>query len=611
MKRLNNRKQNRTDILRIIFKPFLMIGYVIMLFFGLIYYFMYSFIVKLLKKENYYENISGFVQSIKSIVFSNTIRKHSNTYYKRAKVKKTRKQSAGYFKKPKTRAYNGNRATTRADQIEEENTEPQKNKNYPFKRFFAYAAILFLKEDVKNAKVLEIDQKYPPRHAKVKEAVPSHENNADSNNTFKTNHKMELVNAEEAYEESNPKRAVIQKRIMIGSVAAVAACALIFVGALAYAQELPVGLNFISPEPTASLFQTMVPVSEDEACEILPESEESLYLAYPDDVSELESSTQKTSDEVSAAVDTTSDEQEVAVSGNITTQPKIYKQGDEDPEVAKIQKRLMELHYMSSGDTTNYYGKKTTYAMKYFQRQHNLQVDGTVGAETLAILYSDKAEEYKVEEGTEGTDVKEIQERLYDLKYLSSSSYVTGYFGTITQEAVKDFQSTNSLSSDGIVGYNTYKKLFSSSAIKNSTSSSTGSEGATGSGSASDIVKVAKSLKDQGYIYVWGGKSPSDGGFDCSGFVYYVLNRAGIKTGYRDTSAWATTSSFTTVEDMEDVEPGDVLVFSSGHVAIYIGDGKMIHSTSKSESDPGGIYIDNFFTSYRKSVWIWGKRIAD
>ena len=48
-----------------------------------------------------------------------------------------------------------------------------------------------------------------------------------------------------------------------------------------------------------------------------------------------------------------------------------------------------------------------------------------------------------------------------------------------------------------------------------------------------DIIRIAATLV--GIPYVWGGESLAEGGFDCSGFVYVVLNRAGYVVA-RDTA---------------------------------------------------------------------------
>ena len=77
----------------------------------------------------------------------------------------------------------------------------------------------------------------------------------------------------------------------------------------------------------------------------------------------------------------------------------------------------------------------------------------------------------------------------------------------------------------------------------------------------------------------WGGKTPQ--GIDCSGLVgsAYLLN--GVKI-YRNASI---REGFPVHEiDRAKINKGDLLFFK-GHVAMYLGDGMYIHSTSKAGSD--------------------------
>lgn len=69
-----------------------------------------------------------------------------------------------------------------------------------------------------------------------------------------------------------------------------------------------------------------------------------------------------------------------------------------------------------------------------------------------------------IRRGDTGDSVVEIQKRLSELGYLNSSA--DGKFGPGTEQAVKDFQSANSLSASGVVDEGTYNKLFSSGAKK-------------------------------------------------------------------------------------------------------------------------------------------------
>ena len=110
----------------------------------------------------------------------------------------------------------------------------------------------------------------------------------------------------------------------------------------------------------------------------------------------------------------------------------------------------------------------------------------------------------------------------------------------------------------------------------------------TSSGSSSDnlkgvekLIKIAESKI--GCKYVRGNKGPNS--FDCSGFVFWCLNQAGIKQGYMTSSGWRTCTRYKRIESMSDLKRGDILVFKGdgsgrGHVGIYLGSGKMIDASS-------------------------------
>jgi cell wall-associated NlpC family hydrolase len=97
------------------------------------------------------------------------------------------------------------------------------------------------------------------------------------------------------------------------------------------------------------------------------------------------------------------------------------------------------------------------------------------------------------------------------------------------------------------------------------------------------IVETA--LSYMGTQYRWGGKSPL--GIDCSGLcaIAYMLNGVII---YRDASIM---EGFPIHEiNYNDKKPGD-LIFYKGHIVMYIGDDKIVHSTSKNGSD--GVVINS------------------
>ncbi|MDO4564432.1 MAG: peptidoglycan-binding protein [Clostridia bacterium] len=310
--------------------------------------------------------------------------------------------------------------------------------------------------------------------------------------------------------------------------------------------------------------------------------------------------------------------------------------GDRSDAVETYQKRLYELGYLA-GEPDGIFGAVTQAAVRRFQDAHGLVVDGCLGKSTTEILMSDAAQKFSFKSGMSGDDVKKIQQRLAHYNYMSSSSD-TGYYGEVTTAAVKAFQSRNGLSSDGVVGYNTMVKLLSDSAKKAATSSSGGSSsGGSSSGSSSGGSSSGSSSGDSdtgtsgstidygdgveafiaiaesklGSKYVRGAKGPNS--FDCSGFVYWCLNQAGVNQSYMTSIAWRSCTKYMRITSMSDLKRGDVLVFkgssmSTGHVGIYLGNGKMIDAGSSK----GKVVIrDSINTSYWTSHFLMAYRIWD
>ncbi len=146
--------------------------------------------------------------------------------------------------------------------------------------------------------------------------------------------------------------------------------------------------------------------------------------------------------------------------------------GSTGDEVKRLQTRLKELGFYA-GDVDGQYGQGTAAAVKLFQSQHGLTADGLAGTETLGDLYSDAAQTYiptptpsptpsLLSKGDKGDAVRALQQRLKDLGYYTGN--VDGDFGGATQEAVRLFQSQNSMDVDGISGGATLTAIFASDA---------------------------------------------------------------------------------------------------------------------------------------------------
>ena len=104
------------------------------------------------------------------------------------------------------------------------------------------------------------------------------------------------------------------------------------------------------------------------------------------------------------------------------------------------------------------------------------------------------------------------------------------------------------------------------------------------SGSGSSIVDYATQFV--GNPYVWGGTSLTSGA-DCSGFTQSVYAQFGYslpRTSYEQQN-WGTEVSYA------DAQPGDLICYG-GHVAIYMGNGQIVHASNSRD----GIKISNYAT---------------
>ncbi len=157
----------------------------------------------------------------------------------------------------------------------------------------------------------------------------------------------------------------------------------------------------------------------------------------------------------------------------------ILKRGSKGSEVEQLQELLRNQGYFNYDRITGYFGKITEDAVKEFQKVNNLKADGIVGNQTWSKLkgdatakVADESEDTQTEsedtsltisgtisEGMEGEIVEKIQRRLQELG-IYGYSRITGYYGSITEDAVEDFQKAYGLKPDGIVGQKTMDKLF-------------------------------------------------------------------------------------------------------------------------------------------------------
>lgn len=120
------------------------------------------------------------------------------------------------------------------------------------------------------------------------------------------------------------------------------------------------------------------------------------------------------------------------------------------------------------------------------------------------------------------------------------------------------------------------------------------------SGWRSTVLRNAFSLL--GTQYVWGGQQP--GGFDCSGFIQYIMARSGIQL---PRTAREMKASVLEIPESE-MKPGDLIFFRSpDHVGLYIGDNRFVHASSGHRR----VTIETLNREFYRRRYIGSGRVAE
>ncbi len=187
-----------------------------------------------------------------------------------------------------------------------------------------------------------------------------------------------------------------------------------------------------------------------------------------------------------------------------TTQSSSLKLGSTGEKVEKLQERLSELGYYD-GVIDGHYGEGTEEAFKLFQENCGLYVDGIAGSD-VEYLYADDAPAYNTftleiennkedaeiaqtsaenEEAEEVEDsaptsfakgdyhdeIAKFQIRLIELAYYDGIA--DGSFGSMTEQALMNFQGANGITQTGVADELTLEALYADTAVENETSAPT------------------------------------------------------------------------------------------------------------------------------------------
>ena len=167
----------------------------------------------------------------------------------------------------------------------------------------------------------------------------------------------------------------------------------------------------------------------------------------------------------------------------------------------------------------------------------------------------------------------------YKVQYKSSTGYVSAEF--VSVETVYSYAESKAEEAARKEAEAAERRRQEAAKKNNNKTSSNKKYNAPAGVSGQSVVDYA--VQFVGNPYVWGGTSLTKGA-DCSGFVMKIYEAYGVslpQSSYKLRSVGYSVSA-------SDVQPGDIICYS-GHVAIYIGDGKIVHASNKKD----GIKITN------------------
>ena len=148
----------------------------------------------------------------------------------------------------------------------------------------------------------------------------------------------------------------------------------------------------------------------------------------------------------------------------------LLRRGSQGPAVADVRARLLALaesylpdrHRLEGAEVQDdLYDESLERAVRSFQQQQGLIVDGVVGPETFSAIdgarwaLGDRILRHLPGHLQHGEDVRALQERLNTLGF--AAGRVDGFFGETTERAVRAFQRAYGLTGDGSVGPDTLR----------------------------------------------------------------------------------------------------------------------------------------------------------
>jgi cell wall-associated NlpC family hydrolase len=285
-------------------------------------------------------------------------------------------------------------------------------------------------------------------------------------------------------------------------------------------------------------------------------------------------------------------------------------------EVVKmLQTKLQKLSYYDSS-VDGEFGILTEYAIKKFQDNHDLEMNGQVDVPTKQKIISVEIDLYeKILEqdvdfsyGEKSEEIFKIQEALHYFGFYEAT--LDSIYGPITDHALTRYKEDSGLKVVHIEKPPTHLEVVEPMTL--STNITTNDEQIKPQKKAKNITVVSPPTTDmnlfistakelQGVPYVWGGTTSA--GFDCSGFIQYVYKQNGVQLPRTVNEMWNATIQ------LDTPSIGDLIFFETykpgpSHAGIYIGNNQFIHADATN-----GVTISSLDENYWSNSYIGAKRV--
>lgn len=260
-----------------------------------------------------------------------------------------------------------------------------------------------------------------------------------------------------------------------------------------------------------------------------------------------------------------------------------YQYGDTGSEIVAIQKKLIAAGYKAR--ETGEYDANTKWAVRLYQKDQGLPVDGILGDTTYKKLMG-KAMPSATKTVSK---VKEISKKDAELmaqiqaKKQGNSKAITT---TVKQQKKPEAQSkAPTVQVKHKVTNHTKKPLLTVPV----------------SGNVKEILTYANTFT--GVPYKFGGTTPA--GFDCSGYIRHVFQKVGVQLPRQADEQYTVGKKV----EKQNLQPGDLVFFETyepgvSHSGIYIGDGQFISATSSS-----GVAVADIDDGYWGPRYVGAKRV--